>query len=395
MRARLTRVGVLIISATALLAAATGTGAAAADRGSPAKAGHWTQVTAAGQENFADIGLVRGTNGVLHVVWTGGTTGKTDIYDTPIEPDGTVGRAVVITAHLNQATYPDATAWSGTLHAFWNQISNASQIFDGTAIATWPAGGRHWNPITGVSPAITDGWGDSVAATTGADGKPWVAFIDSDGFEVLHIGHAKLRIPFTQLIHSSGCCINNPGIGADGRTAAAWLTWSSSITGHVGIYAQQLKQNGSRVGAAVRLPGSDTTGNINQRPTAIGMGRGRPGVYVSYVIGYPFAHRVDVIRLGTRTPVVVAKVSGASGSTLAADPEGRLWVAWYTGLELFVRRAAAGASRFGPVQRVPLPKDAILWKVYINAQAKRLDVVALLSVGRTTAYWATQVRPAS
>src|SRR5262249_24246652 len=35
--------------------------------------GHWRQVTAAGLENFADIGLVRGRDGVLHVLWTSGS----------------------------------------------------------------------------------------------------------------------------------------------------------------------------------------------------------------------------------------------------------------------------------------------------------------------------------
>jgi hypothetical protein len=391
MRATLSRVGVLIMSATALIAAGTGTGAAAAGGGLQAGPGHWTRATGAGQPDFADIGLVRGTNGVLHVVWTGGSTGNTTIYDTPIEPDGAVGRSVVITAHLNTASDPDATAWSGTLHAFWNQDSKAGNEFTGTAIATWPAGGRHWNPITGVSPAINDGWGFSVAAATGADGEPWVAFTDGGGFEVSHYGHAKNEI------HVSGCCVYDPGIGADGRTGAAWLTWYASMPGHAaGIYAQQLSENGAKIGASVRLPGSDTDGNANQRTTATGMGPGRPGVYVSYLIGYPTPHRVDVVRLGTRTPIVVAKVSAAAGCTLAADPAGRLWVAWYWGMGLFVRRAAAGASRFGAIQRVPLPSGATaVWKVYINAQAQRLDVLALLTVGGKTAYWATQVLPAS
>jgi hypothetical protein len=91
---------------------------------------------------------------------------------------------------------------------------------------------------------------------------------------------------------------------------------------------------------------------------------------------------------------------GASGTTLAADPAGRLWVGWYRSTSsksaLFVRRAAAGASQFGAVQQVRLPKGtSILWKAYINAQAGRLDVLALLTVHGKTAYWATQVLPPS
>jgi hypothetical protein len=372
--------------------------AGAARPSSPSATVHWTRATAAGQQNIADIGLVRGTNGTLHVLWTNGKTGSVDAYDTPIAPGGAVGQPVVITAHLNQATFPDATGWDGELHAFWNQVSNAGKKFTGTAVATWPAGGRHWDPVTGVSPALNDFWGSSVAAATGADGQPWVAFTDEGGFEVSHFGHAKRQI------NISACCVYNPGVGVDDSTAAAWLTWYSNTTGQGGIYAQQLNQNGSKVGAAIRLPGSDTGGNAvqpNQRTTATGLGPGRSGVYVSYLSGYPDATHVDVIRLGSRAPVVAGTLTGgASGTTLAADPAGRLWVAWYRGTvgnpALFVRRASAGASKFGAVQQVPLPSGtSTLWKAYINAQAGRLDVLALLTVHGKTAYWATQVLPPS
>jgi hypothetical protein len=394
------RVAVLVVCATALVAAAgAGTAAAGAARHSvPSAAATWAQATAAGLPDDADIGLVRGTNGVLHVIWTNGAMGSVAAYDTPVQPGGAVGQPVVITAHLNQATFPDATGWAGELHAFWNEISNAGNKFTGTAVATWPAGGSHWDPVTGVTPALNDFWGFGVAASTGADGKPWVAFTDEGGFEVLHFGHAKRQI------NVSACCVYNPGIGVDDSTAATWLTWYSNITGQTGIYAQQLTQNGSKVGAAIRLPGSETGGNAiqpNQRTTATGLGPGKPGVYVSYLRGYPSPSQIDVIRLGSRAPVVAGTLTGgASGTTLAADPAGRLWVAWYRSTSghsaLFVRRAAAAASQFGAVQRVPLPPGtADLWKAYINAQAGRLDVLALLTVHGKIAYWATQVLPPS
>jgi hypothetical protein len=60
------------------------------------------------------------------------------------------------------------------------------------------------------------------------------------------------------------------------------------------------------------------------------------------------------------------------------------------------RSRGTGASHFGPAQQVPLPKGTgFLWKVYINAQSRRLDVLALLTVGSKTAYYATQVLPPS
>lgn len=401
---RATTVVTTTITATAaLLLSTVGSPTAAATSTTPQHAprpGQWTQATLGNLENFTDIGLVRGPGGVLHVVWADGTQGKSmTIFDTPVQPNGTVNKPVTITQHLNQATFPDATTNGRSLHAFWNQVSNAGPEFEGTAIATWPSGGKHWNSTTGVTPAESNSWDFGVAAATGADGQPWVAFIDNGGFggfEVLHIGHAKRQINMP-----AGCCRYNAGIGADSRTSAAWLTWYSNVTNHAGIYAQQLAQNGSKVGTPIRMPGSNVGNDalsVNQRTTATGLGHHLPGVYLTYLVGWPTATKVNLIRLGAKKALTVTTQSGMTGSTLAADPFGRLWVAWYRGNldnnALFVRRAGSAASKFGRQVRVPLPRGTTdLWKVYINAQAKRLDVLALLTVRGKIAYWATQVLP--
>jgi hypothetical protein len=73
-------------------------------------------------------------------------------------------------------------------------------------------------------------------------------------------------------------------------------------------------------------------------------------------------------------------------------------VAWFRVIDnqpaLFVRRARTGASDFGQAARVPVPRGtATITKVYTNAQARRLDVVALLTRHGKTAYWTTQVLP--
>lgn len=383
-----------VTATVALLFGVSGTltaGATPTTADSAPKPGHWSQATQGNLENFTDIGLVRGPGNVLHVIWTDGSLGKMTIFDTPIQPDGTVDRPVVITQHLGQATFPDATTNGRSLHAFWNQVSNAGPTFSGTAVATWPHGGKHWDPVSGVTPAENNNWDFGVAAATGADGQPWVAFIEGGGFEVLHFGHAKRQI------NMSGCCRYNAGIGVDSRTSAAWLTWFSNVTNHYGINAQQLTQNGSRVGSPIRMPGSNV-GNaaiaVNQRTTATGLGDKLPGVYLTYLVGWPTATRVNLMRLGARRPLTVSAQAGMMGSTLAADPFGRLWVAWYNGSTIFMRRAGSAASRFGPQVRLSLPRGtSTLWKIYINAQAKRLDVLALLTVRGKIAYWSTQVLP--
>lgn len=390
----LSGVAIVAVAIAVLGPASNATGVARTSRANAPRPGQWTQATMGNLVNFADIGLVRGSNGVLHVIWTDGQLGTMVVYDTPILANGIVEKSVPITGHLNQATFPDATLSRLTMHAFWNQVPDKGSAV-GTAVASWPANGHGWK-VTMVQPTQSTSWDFSVAAATGADGQPWVAFVDSGnvGFEVWHNGHATRQIPL------SGCCAYQAGFGADSRTPAGWLTWYSNVTNHYGIEAQQLAQSGARVGRPIRMPGSNNGNNAvqtDQRTTATGLGHHLPGVYLTYLTGWPTALQVKLIKLGAKTPTTIATLKGTSGSTLAADPYGRLWVAWYRAdpnPTIWLRRAGSGAGRFGSMVRLSLPRGtSTLWKVYLNAQAKRVEVLALATIGSKTAYFATQVLP--
>jgi hypothetical protein len=116
----------------------------------------------------------------------------------------------------------------------------------------------------------------------------------------------------------------------------------------------------------------------------------------------PAATALDVDRLGALKPAVVATFKGTeqlAGSALTASPSGRLWAAWYDGRgtppALFVRLSNATATSWGTTQKVALPPGTTtVWKVYLNAQATRLDVLALVTQNgndKDAAYWHTQV----
>ena len=387
---------------SALLAFGLGVAAAAAPvqvLASPAKAprpGHWTQVTGK-LINIDDVGLARGKDGVLHVLWTSGGTGTFTVSDTPIRANGVVGKPVTIQSHIFEANDPDATATSSGLAVFWDEVkSNTPNPTTGTFEATRPSRGGSWR-ISAITQTAFD-WQSSLAAAPGTGGLPWTAFGTSDGIAVHHIGHPASDFGFPT------CCVTNEGIGTDSKTGTAFATYSSTVTRHSGLYAQRLTAAGRRSGAAILLPGSNVGGSplvSNQRLTATGLGGNRPGVYLTYRSGPAVARDVELYQVGARRAVKVATFDDGqtlSGSTLAADPFGRLWIAWFRGqndsFALWVRRAETGASRFGQVKRIALPKGtSSVWKVYINAQAKKLDVVALLTVRGKTAYWATQVLP--
>jgi hypothetical protein len=359
--------------------------------------GQWTQVTGK-LININDVGLARGQDGVLHVLWASGGTGTSRIWDTPVKANGVVGRPVTIASRLYAVSDPDATATPAGLAVFWNGFQSSSpQSAVGIFEATRPSRGGSWR-ISALTAGSFD-WLSSMAAAPGNAGSPWTAFGDSGGITVHHNGNPPVELGFAT------CCVSSEGIGTDSNTGAAFATYLSTVTRHSGLIAQRLTAAGQRSGSPIVLPGSDAGGSplvSNQRITATGLGGKRPGVYVAYRTGNGGgAREVELDRIGARSAIKIANFDATavgSGSTLAADPFGRLWVAWFRGennfVALWVRRAKSGASQFGQVGRIRLPRGTKnIWKVYVNAQAKKLDVVALLTVGGKTAYWATQVLP--
>ncbi len=386
-----------LLAGTAFTAASSASAAAASPAGGP---GRWSQVTPNGTESFADVGLARGGRGVLNVIWASGLTsaGHAKIMDTPIGSGGTVGRPATIVSGYYLITYPDATVAGPRIDVLWNGAANSAGHPQGTFESTRPLSGGAWSAPINVSPLPGIPFTTSSdSATTGSDGKAWVAFTGTDSLTVDHLGHPEHELQPT------ACCVYEAGLAVDGGSGTTWLAYQSLITKHEGIYAQRLAQGGTASGSRTLLPGSVTHGNtvvVNQRIGITGRGHGRSGVYVAYETGYPFALGVDLLRLGTHNAIRLASTNTAdqfAGATVTADPAGGLWVAWYTGNGarpgLFVRQSNTSVRKFGASVRVALPAGTtVVWKVYISAQASRLDVLALLTRHNKTAYWATQVR---
>lgn len=365
--------------------------------------GHWAQVTTPLADNplIPEIGLARGADGVLHVLWLNGS-GPWRVKDTPIAASGQVGKPATIATDF-LATDPDVTTTPSGVVAFWNGIkSNTPNSPQGTFTATRPPSGGSWS-VSGSAiaplPAVPD-TSSSDSATTGSDGQPWFAYSGTDSMVVDHVGH-----PEVQVAPSLKCCLDNAGLAVDGASGQTWLAYSSLIPNSQGIFARPLSATGKPSGPAVRLPQSlGTDGNIippQQRTAITGRGQGRAGVFAVYGSGWPKFTSLKEIRLGTasaRTMATFGRTQDMAGTAITADQAGRLWVAWATGRGtspgLFVRRSNPAAGAFGPAERVALPggTTAVL-KVYINARGGALDVVALIDRGNLnkTTYWATEV----
>ena len=210
--------------------------AAAAGTGTPAvAAATWSRVTPAGTNIIDDIGLARGNDGVLHVLWTGDGSSNVGIMDTPIGANGAVGKAVTI-ARFFLATDPDATVTPTGVAAIWNGIQTSQpKSATGTFEATRPLSGGQWTGPKAVAEPLpgTPFTSSSDTAATGSDGKPWVAFTGTDSLAVDHFGHKEV-----QLGPANKCCVYEPGLGTDGQTGTTWVTYASLITGHAGVFAE-------------------------------------------------------------------------------------------------------------------------------------------------------------
>ena len=111
------RTGTRMRSATGILAALAATAflGASASAGQP---GHWTQITHMHSGGKANLGLARGKDGTLHVLWAGPARAPfTAISDTPISPSGQAGRPQTVIAGWNSIQAPAAVAArDGSVH---------------------------------------------------------------------------------------------------------------------------------------------------------------------------------------------------------------------------------------------------------------------------------------
>jgi hypothetical protein len=144
--------------------------------------------------------------------------------------------------------------------------------------------------------------------------------------------------------------------------------------------------SGAPAGALFNMPGTSnmSVGMIGRTPL---VARPGGGFYVAYPTGYPAMTRIMLWRVGGGTSLV-SKVSrsGSPTVTLAADPNGRLWIAWTKTVNasphVFVRRTNRAASNYGAVVDAGRAKNAgSIYRLVASATASALDLFANTSIG--------------
>jgi hypothetical protein len=192
-------------------------------------------------------------------------------------------------------------------------------------------------------------------------------------------------------------------VAVDAKSGAPFVAWISNATDKEGVFAQSLDPGtGAPAGSPAKMPGSSTVFNgVDQSSQQLQrvpiVTRAGGGVYVAYPGNYPTTTKVLLWRVADSKSAVVGNSDFDHVVSLAADPEGRLWVFWIersSPPRIFARRSNKAATKFGPAVKIKAPPgQQSAYKIAGNAQAGALDIVGLFGSISTQAQFHTQVLP--
>ena len=370
------------------LAAAVAVAASALVVVGSARAAAWKQVTATGGGNIDQVALLRTPDGTLHVAWHERSGSNTeDLMHTAITASGQVLGATPIQTGWAELQNAALVPGPGGLRVFFGGIrsTDPNETNQELNTAVSADGGATWTLQEGsVVPGGAEAYGSPASATTLPDGTPLEAWAGTLGTWV----HAGLSAdaPNTDYQAPLGNYGYDPGIASDarGRTVMAWY---SNATGHLGLFAQDVAADGTPVGAATNMPGTSNmnVGMLGRTPI---VARPGGGIYVAYATGYPAINQVRLWPVDAGTTALIARTAkfGNTTATLAAAPDGRLWVAWKDDIggkpHVFVRRSNKAASAFGAAVDAGQPAGASsAYRLDASATATALDVLGLFAIG--------------
>jgi hypothetical protein len=149
--------------------------------------------------------------------------------------------------------------------------------------------------------------------------------------------------------------------------------------------------DGSPLGSAVNMPGTSnmSVGEIGRTPLVARVGG---GFYVAYATGYPALNRIRLWAVGAPTSTLIASVPSLAGeptATVAAAPDGRLWVIWKQDVngqpQVFAERSNKAMTRFGATVDAGSPPGAASdYRLDASATGGALDLFGSFAFGTSS-----------
>jgi len=367
--------------------------------------GKWTQLGDANLANINEAALARTPDGALHAVWTIPAVSNDSLVHDAIAPDGTAAAPNLITGGwASIEPVPDLLATPDGLRVLFGGIrtTEADEPNSNMNTATAPASGASWDLFIGSTAKGDAAYGADAGAAVLGDGTPLLSWGGTGTGVFTHHGLDPATPNYPLQSQLGGCCGYSPDIAVDTKSGDPFVVWYSNATDKLGVFAQSLDPStGAPAGAPVQMPGSTTPYNGSpqssqqlQRTPIVARAGG--GVYVAYPGGYPTMRQVRLWRIADSKSAVLATSNHDHVASLAAAPDGRLWVFWVERSarpQVFARRSDKSATKFGPAVKLSPPKgQQSAFKIDGNAQASRLDVVVLFgNAAGKQAQWHTQI----
>jgi hypothetical protein len=341
--------------------------------------------------NFAEPGLARTSDGVLHVVYTRKNGTKSELAHAPVSAGGKVGSASVALGGWASMSHPDLLRMpDGSLRVFFGGIrsTNPGETNNALNTATAPASGATWTLQPGKAAQATYAYATtSAGAGLAKDGTSISSWAGTPGLGY-HYG-VKPSDP-DHTIPQSGCCLYNPDVGVDAASGQAWIGFASNENATPGMFANAIGPGGPQGGRKL-APGSITGKNflqpLNRTPITGRIGAG--GVFLVYGQGYPTSKTIALWAVDRPSPQLVLKADGAKHVNVAAAPEGRLWLMWERNGKIYATRTNHAATKIEPLSTLSEPGSHSVYELNGEGSAGPLDLIANDGQG----LWHQQVRP--
>ena len=352
--------------------------------------GQWTRLPGT-VINFAEPGLARTSDSVLHVVYTRKNGSKQELTHLEVNPAGKVGAAAVALGGWSSMAQPDLLRMpDGSLRAFFGGIRSTAtgETNNSLNTATAPAAGLPWTLKPGKAAQSTAAYATGVTgAGLAKDGTPISAWSGSGGLG-FHYG-IEPSTP-DRVIPQGGCCLYTPEIAVDAANGQAWVGFHSNETTTPGLFVNAIGPGGPQGGRRL-APGSVTgkdsiyPGNRASLTGRIGAG----GVYLFYGQGYPSFKTLALWKVDTGKPQLVVKADRNEHANVAAAPEGRLWLIWEQSGTIYAARTNKSATRLGAVNTLRAPGSRSVFRLNGEGSAGSLDLI----VNDGNGLWHQQVWP--
>lgn len=316
----------------------------------------WQIVSEANGANTDETSAVRGTDGVLHIVYTNDEGETEGIRYRTMSTAGRLSAPQAVISGWAGVTNPDIELIDGVPTVFWGGLQDTVTANPRSSGKAWTAtlSGGTW--VEAATPFTTSSqpYASSQVSSVADGATPWLSW---SGTSLLGI-RAGADPATAELNLSTACCDYAANLGRDAATGAVHVVYYSNATGTEGYWTRQV---GPTLGTATRLPSQAGSAQGFQKRMSAASRTVGGGVFTAYCSVYPTCSRLAVSN-GTKT--LTRTLTAAQQPTLAdavwtsAAPNGRMWLAWTNRSGAYATRSNKAFTAWGPIQRIAMPRGA-------------------------------------